>query len=84
MLDLLFTREWVTPAPQEHLEDEAQEPLVHFRLVEGWTRPNEDARWFPTPPALQFGEDPPFSDQPREAAAMLREIADILDGTWSR
>lgn len=80
LLDLIFTKRWVTDI-EHHPDDPEPEPFVHFIVTKGWTS-HDGGPWVKTaPPELRFGGPDAPMGTPGEVAAMLREIADVLDGS---
>lgn len=80
LIDLMFTRRWMT-VPPHHPDDADPEPFIHFVVKKGWTRvddgPWDTSAW----PELTFGGPDAPMGTPQEIAAMLREVANVLDGS---
>jgi len=80
LLDLMFTKKWQTEVPH-HPDDAEPDPFVHFIVKKGWTRIGDGPWNRSAPPSLEFGgPDAPLGSA-AEVAAMLREVADVMDGS---
>jgi len=79
VFDLIFTKVWLTPIPH-HPDNPEPEPFEHFKVTWGWSRIKQGP-WQKFPRQLEFASaDAPMGD-PAEVAAMLREVADVMDGS---